>query len=158
MNTARHRARKLLRGDRRGAALAEFVIAIVPILAMMFVFTQLGKLYTTRLVLQHAAACAVRASVVTRDPSITPGARGNGDEIAEAANRALGAWSDAFDGRVTASVRSTANFEDPHGMDSVTLRGTALCRIPLGRLICPGGRKSFTVTAELPHQGARYVL
>jgi hypothetical protein len=143
---------------RRGAVLAEFVIAIVPILAMTFVFTQLGKLYTTRLVLQHAAACAVRASVVIRDQGITPGATGNEREVAEAANRALGPWADTFDGTVSTSITSAATRQDPHGMDSVTLRGTVRCRIPLGRLVCPGGRKTLTVTAELPHQGARYLL
>jgi Flp pilus assembly protein TadG len=138
--------------------LAEFMIAIVPILLMLFVFTQVSKLYTTHLLLQHAANCAARAAVVIHDTSITPGATGDDQEVTTAANVALGPWSSAFEGPVDAVITTSANSGDPHGMDRVTVSGTAVCRVPLGRLICPGNRKTMRVTAELPHQGANYKL
>jgi Flp pilus assembly protein TadG len=138
--------------------LAEFMIAIVPMVMLLFVFTQVSKLYTTHLVLQHAANCAVRASVVIHDSGITPGATGDDQEVTTAANMALGPWSSGFDGPVEAVVSSSAGSGDPYGMDRVTVTGTAVCRVPLGRLICPGSKKTMSVTAELPHQGANYKL
>ncbi len=144
--------------DTRGAVLAEFMIAIVPVLAMLFVFTQVSKLYTTHLLLQHAANCAARAAVVIHEPGITPGATGDSQEVTTAANLALGTWSTAFDGPIDAVITTSASPSDPYGMDRVTVSGVAVCRVPLGRLICPGSRKAMRVTAELPHQGANYKL
>jgi Flp pilus assembly protein TadG len=146
------------RRDARGAVLAEFMIAITPVLMMLFVFTQVSKLYTTHLLLQHAADCAVRATIVIHDPTITPGATGDDQEVTTAANVALGPWSSAFEGPVDAVISTSASPDDPYGMDRVTVTGTAVCRVPLGRLICPGSRKTMRVTAELPHQGANYKL
>src|SRR5436190_22180757 len=44
-----------LRSDKRGAVLAEHVIAIVPILMTFFTFVQLSKVATARLVVKHSA-------------------------------------------------------------------------------------------------------
>src|SRR5947208_5397411 len=87
---------KKLGKDRRGAVLAEFVIAIVPILTMFFTFTQLAHLATARLVLKHGAIVGARAaSVITNGNDNTPD-QNKGDNkgtITEGVRAAMVPWS-----------------------------------------------------------------
>ena len=53
---------------RKGAVLAEFAIAFIPIMAMFLVLCQLSRYYIARLAVLHAAEVSVRACAVIIEP------------------------------------------------------------------------------------------
>lgn len=155
--------RSLLRRRRargRGAALAEFVIAVVPLLATSFAFLQLTKLQTAKLLLGHAAVCAARTAAVSSNVHANnPGARpGEAALPQRAADMALAPWIAArsFDD-VVVDVADASSDADPSGPVTVTVTASVACAVPMmGRVLCRGPRKLLRATATMPHQGARY--
>ncbi len=142
----------------RGAVLVEFVVAIVPLLVAFFCLVQLAKLYSAKIVLDHAAITASRAAIVIlppnpdapRDP-----AKGQRD-VTRAAELAMGPWKTS---RAFTSVSVDARTPtEPYGMTSVRVTATYRCSVPIGGwIVCGlGGTKTMTSEASLPNQGARY--
>ena len=80
-----------LRGDKRGAVLAEFAMAAFPLLLTFFSFAQVAKLYTANLVIRHAAMVGARAAIVTLNKDATnPGNNGPDTDVDNAVGLAMG--------------------------------------------------------------------
>ena len=136
----------------------EFLVAIVPLLVTFFCLVQLAKLYSAKIVLDHAAITASRAAIVILPPSPdAPREAGRGHrDVTRAAELAMGPWktSRAFT-KVNIDARTPG---EPYGMTTVRVTATYRCGVPLGgRIVCGlGGTKTMTSEASLPNQGARY--
>ncbi|MFO0640590.1 MAG: hypothetical protein U0183_15330 [Polyangiaceae bacterium] len=164
-NDIRDSHRTLVR-DQRGAVLAEFVIAVVPLMMTFFGFLQVTKLFTAGLGVRHAAIIAVRAaSVYAAGKDNNPGESGDGKSQAEQAARgALAVWlSDGSISNVNVTLDDRSSRSDPYGPVQVQVTATYNCRVPMmGRVICSGGRKTISTqtmvgfSAQMPHQGAKY--
>ena len=149
---------KGIRRDTRGAVLAEFVIAIVPLLMTFFAFVQLSKVATARLVVKHSAIIGARAaSVITNANDNTPGqaAGQNQGEILAAVNAGLGPWRTKMSS-VTVDVTDASSKADPYGWVTVNVRATYRCTVPMGAIGCLGSTKVLEETYRMPHQGANY--
>lgn len=152
-----------LRGDERGAVLAEFVIAIVPIMTMFFTFVQLGSMATARLVLKHGAVVATRAAaVITNGHQNNPGQEKgvNEEQITQAAEAAMLPWVDkGLLSDVEAKVVSDESSEDdPYGWVTVKVTATYHCNVPMGKVVCGGSDVDWEQQYRMPHQGANYKL
>lgn len=153
-------ARTRRRARQRGAVLAEFMIAVLPLLTTSFAFLQLTKLQTAKLILSHAAVCAARTAAVSSNAHANnPGAR-PGDETMpqRAVNAALAPWiaAGSFDD-VHVELTDNSSALDPSGPVTVTVSAQVGCTVPMmGRVLCKGPRKLLQGTATMPHQGARY--
>lgn len=156
---------------RKGAVLAEFAIAFMPICTMFLCVAEMSRYFIARLAIEHAAEVAVRACAVTLDPMPGNDANLNGtpdQDYKTAADSVLKAnLLFSWDGFVNAN--SELQYTEPEctngggssngGDDTVTLAATFTCKIPVAQnIICAGGQKSWTVTAKFPHQGADYTL
>jgi Flp pilus assembly protein TadG len=153
-NLPRERFRSATRASSRGAAMAEFVVAIVPIMIAFFSFTQLGYVYTAHLAMKHAALVAAREGSLSLEPQHNPGAKGGEGAAIAAANAAIGSLS----GALTLSTRVTGS-GSRNGTVTATVSGTYKCSVPLGsRVVCGfGGVTTFKdYTVSLPLQGAEY--
>ena len=145
---------------RRGAVLAEFAIAFMPICTMFLCVVQLSRYSIARLAVLHAAQVSVRACAVIIDPD--PGhdvqLDGPDSDVQRAATMAMKPFEGS--GEITHTDPTCAHEgEDNGGTDTVTLNAQYECRIPVAkRIVCSGGTKSFTVHAQFPHQGAKYQL
>ncbi|HQY60503.1 MAG: pilus assembly protein [Myxococcales bacterium] len=143
--------------DRRGAALVEFVIAVVPLLTTFFSFVQVAKIYTVNLGVQHAAITAARAAIVMVKKPTNPGEKGSNTDVKQAAGLALSPWiTSGSVSNVSVSVQDGSSMSDVYGPVRVRVQATYSCTVPMGRLICPGSRKILTAEATMPNQGARY--
>lgn len=165
----RRRRENVLRA-RRGAVLAEFAIAFIPICAMFLCVCQLSRYVIARLAIQHAAEVAVRACAVIQSPM--PGhsedVDGKDEDVKTAAALVLkpSLATTPWTGFVTSSGELTyANPTCTHkgeangGEDQVSINATYDCQIPLAkRIVCSSGPKTFTMSASFPHQGAEYHL
>jgi Flp pilus assembly protein TadG len=136
----------------RGAVLAEFVIAILPILVMFFTFAQLAHAYTASLMLRHSAFMGARAAAVILPPN--PGDVGSPEDIDRAVKLSLGNWEESFENLDITKTPAPA----PYELVTVEVRASYKCRVPLGRLAC--GADSLMdlspIVARYPNQGARY--
>ena len=138
--------------------LAEFVIAIVPLLITFFCLVQLAKLSAAKVVLDHAAITAARAAIVVLppNPDASPDPAKGQRDVTRAAELATGPWSTS---RAFANVSVETELpRAPYGMTTARVRATYRCSVPLGgRIVCGlGGTKTMTSEASLPNQGARY--
>lgn len=145
--------------------LAEFVIAVVPLMMTFFGFLQLSKIFAAGLGVRHAAVIAVRAAAVySNRANNNPGQDGDGAQQArQAAGAALAPWiADGSISSVTVDVEDRSTRNDPYGPVQVQVTATYNCRVPMGRVICSGGRSTITTrnmngfSAQMPHQGAKY--
>jgi Flp pilus assembly protein TadG len=138
----------------RGAVLAEFVIAIVPLLTAFFSFLQLGKMYTANIVQKHAAKAAARAATVYCGEN-NPAGEYLDDATRLAAIAAFGkVYGAAFkDIKVTTKMREPS---DPHGLLTTSVTATYDCNIPLGKAICLGGSRTRTEEVTLPCESADF--
>ncbi len=152
--------RSLVR-DERGAALVEFVVAIVPVLLTFFTFVQLSKIATARLVVKHGTIIGARAaSVISNAHDNTPDAKGDGkEEITQAVRSAMGPWirNGSF-GSVNVTVNDQSSRSDPYGWVTVTVRAQYRCRVPMGFIACGGTTKTLEESYRMPHQGALYKM
>jgi hypothetical protein len=151
---------------RKGAVLAEFAIAFMPICAMFLVLCQLSRYYIARLAVMHAAQVAVRACAVIYEPQPGFEKKLDGDpaEVVTAAKTAMAPFNQSNasghevyidDPKCDAEEVGQAN----GGTDKVEIVGHYNCTIPLARgIVCPSGEKTWTVEAQFPHQGADYKL
>ena len=152
---------KKLRTDKRGAVLAEHVIAIVPILMTFFTFVQLSKVATARLVVKHSAIIGARAgAVISNANNNTPDAQGDGKgDIQTAVQQAMGPW--ASKGQITGvnvTVQDQSNRDDYYGWVTVKVTADYRCTVPMGFLACGGMSKKLEETYRMPHQGAIYKM
>jgi Flp pilus assembly protein TadG len=154
---------RTLRKDQRGAVLAEFIVAIVPLLMMFFGFAQLAKLAAGRIVLKHSAIVAARAASVMTNAANNNPCQPNGmneGQILNAATMALGRYWGRNGGfeRMAVTVTDTSSRSDPYNWVSVRVVGVFECDVPMmGRIMCGGA--TTTMRAEvfrMPHQGASY--
>ena len=152
--------KKDLLRDQRGAVLAEFVVAIVPLLTIFFVFVQLSAIAAARLRFKHATVVAARAAAVfSNSGDNCPECQSDGSsDVNAAVQAALGsAGSKMTD--VKAAVNDRSNRSDPYGLVSVEVSGKYQCSVPLGRVICgTKGTVTFTERKSMPHQGAIYKM
>lgn len=148
------------RWGSEGAVVVEFAVVLLPLLITFFSFIQVGKVYTSHLVMKHAAITAARAAaVVTKNGDNNPYATGDEDDVQEAAKRAMGRWAQggAIE-RIKVKIDDQSDESDPYGMVTVSVTADIVCGVPLAsRIVCfPKGRITKTVKASYPHQGAVY--
>jgi len=144
--------------DQRGAVLAEFVVAIVPLLTIFFVFVQLSAIAAARLRFKHAAVVGARAAAVFSNAgdNCPECEGGGGDDVNQAVRAALGSTAPKFTG-LAADVTDRSSRRDPYGLVTVQVTGRYQCSVPLGRVICGiNGSVPFTERKSMPHQGALY--
>lgn len=150
---------RALRRDKKGAVMAEFVIAIVPLFITFFSFVQLAKIATARLVVKHGTIIGARAaSVISNAHDNTPDAKDDGQADVKASVKAgMRPWT--TDGSITSvdvTVDDQSSRSNPYGWVTVTVKATYKCRVPLGVFACGGSTKTLEETYRMPHQGARY--
>lgn len=145
---------------RRGAVLAEFAIAFMPICAMFLCVCQLSRYSIARLAVLHAAQVSVRACavIIQPDPGHSTTIDGPDTDVQRAAKVAMTPFEGS--GEITHDDPTCKHDgEDNGGTDTVTMTGHYDCKIPLARgIVCSSGAKTFTVHAQFPHQGAKYKL
>ena len=151
----------MIRGwrDDRGAVLAEFVITIVPVLAMTFGWMQLAWIYTANLLVQHSATACARAAAVVDEKPFNPGENGSVAEIQVAAEHAAEVQGgNKIFSSVMCTYSNSATEQDPFGTVHATVTAQFDCRVPMGRfIVCgPASTKTLVKSADLPFQGARY--
>jgi hypothetical protein len=145
---------------RRGAVLAEFAIAFMPICTMFLCVCQLSRYSIARLAVLHAAQVSVRACAVIQKPN--PGHSksidGPDTDVQRAAQVAMKPFEGS--GEIKHDDPTCTHDGEPNGgTDTVTMTGTYTCMIPVAkRIICSSGPKTISVTAQYPHQGADYHL
>lgn len=146
-------------GDKRGAVLAEFVVALVPLLATFFVFLQLSAMAVAKLKFKHGTVVAARAAAVFSNVNGNcPECTGDGKAQIEGAARAgVGNNSGINITRVDVTDRSTKDNSQngQYGAVTVKVTGRYTCGVPMGNLICLGMRP-WEETKTMPRQGARY--
>jgi hypothetical protein len=152
---------KRLSRDTKGAVLAEFCIAIVPVLTMFFSFVQLSRVATARLVVKHSAIIGARAaSVITNGANNNPGqSKGANDgEVTNGVKAALGPWWTKSGGitAVDVTVKDSSSRGDPYNWVEVKVSATYACKVPMGFIACGGPTKRIEETYRMPHQGALY--
>lgn len=144
---------KRLSTDVRGAVLAEFVIAIMPMLIALFVFMQLGQIYTASLMTRHAANMGARAAAVVLPPN--PGNVGTPEDVDHAVTIAYGPFAKTFARIEVIKTPAPAPFE----LVTVEVRARVRCGVPLGsRVVCgaDGLLDIPSTVARFPNQGASY--
>lgn len=154
------RSLKDLHSDKRGAALVEFLVALMPLMITFSSFVQLQQMATARLVLKHSTVVGARAaSVISNKNKNTPEQKQGDNQAAieEAVKKALGPWTQTMTTTVTVQDDSSCN--DPYGMVTVRVQAQYKCQVPFGgRIVCGlGGQHNFTnIKYAMPHEGARY--
>lgn len=153
-------SRKGLLKDTRGAALAEFVIAVVPLMTAFFCFFQLSVLGIVRLIVQHSAIIGARsASVISNEHQNTSDEPtdddGNKNQIRLAVWWSFGFWYDKFE-KIDVEVEDRSSCDDPFGPVTVRVSTAYRCEVPLGKLICQGDLSRIKYAATMPHQGSLY--
>jgi TadE-like protein len=171
----RFTASKLLRGkrrrlfaDRRGAAMVEFALAILPVLLTFFGFLQWAAIAYTHLILKHAAFVAARCEAVRNtgmtDASTVATSSGQPptDDCAYTDNK--GPYYYLFKdvpgayGHLSL-VTGTTLATDPTTQlpDIVQVNLDYQCTIPLGnQMVCGGSHIQMAEQAKFPNQGAGY--
>lgn len=157
----RRPSRAHLLHDRRGAVLAEFVVALVPMLMAFFGFFQVAMMITAKMLVRHSAIIGARAASVVEgggdsNPTADGAPQGTRDDINAAVTQALGRWG--TNGMLTAGAPDVSDTGGPNGTVTVRVKATFQCNTPLGgRLVCGGGKTlSITDEASMPKQGADY--
>lgn len=139
--------------DKRGAVLAEFVVALAPMLTAFFVFLQIGQVYLASLMTRHAANMGARAAAVVLPPN--PGNVGSPEDVDVAVHRAYGPWDKHFPRVVVEKTPAPAPFE----LVTVEVRAQYKCGVPLGaRIVCGADAlmEMPAVVSRFPNQGAQY--
>lgn len=150
---------------RRGAVLAEFAIAFMPICTMFLCLVQQSRYSIARLAALHAAEVSVRACAVIMQPNPGHDSNLNGPDtdVDRAATIAMGPFEGsgeiAHDKPVTCTPGTAGSTPENGVTDEVSLTMTYTCKVPVAqKIICPSGSLRNTFHAQFPHQGARYVL
>jgi hypothetical protein len=151
------------RRDTRGAVLAEFCIALVPLLTTFFSFVQLSKVATARLVVKHSAIVGARAAAVMtngadNNPGMKPGT--NEADITNGVKAALGPWwsKGGAISSVAVQINDSSSRRDPYDWVEVKVAAVYECNVPMGFIACGGKTKRLQETYRMPHQGALYKM
>ncbi len=145
----------------RGAVLVEFAIAFMPLMITFSSFVQLQQMATARIVVKHSAIVGARAAaVISNRARNTPDQADadNEDEVKKSVESALGPWKRTMR-NINVKVDDTSTCADPYGMVSVTVTADYECSVPFSNLFMCGVGKTHSfkpMTAQFPHQGARY--
>jgi Flp pilus assembly protein TadG len=144
--------------------LAEFAMALTPLLATFFGLLQIMHAYQAKLVINHGAVTGARAAIVMSDennnmPDSQSKSAGKA-EIKATVALAMQAWID--EGalkKVKVDVKDDSA-DDPSGPVTVKVTADYMCGVPLGSsLVCGLDRKiQYTTQVTFPHQGAEYKL
>lgn len=143
---------------RRGAVLAEFVVAIVPLLTVFFVFVQISAIAAARIRFKHAAVIGARCAAVSSNKNHTcPECKDDGEAEVNASVRAgLGSSATTYS-NISTTIDDRSSERDPYGLVTVTATASYQCGVPLGRIICGADSAvPFTEKKSMPHQGATY--
>lgn len=145
------------RMNDKGAVLAEFAIAFMPICTLFLVLMQFGRYQVARVASHHAASVAARACAVIKEPN-PGGADINGPE--SDVEKAVKIAMKTFEGSEIHTASVTCDHSgDEYGMDTATVEVEYTCQVPVARqIICPSGSITLTQKAKMGHQGARYKL
>lgn len=147
--------------SKKGAVLAEFAIAFMPVCTLFLVLMEVTRYSMARMAMEHAAGVSVRACSVIQTPQNQGTANLDGDpgkDMQTAAEAALEPW------KKTKTLTSiTATCDPPGGRnstDTATVEADYHCDIPVaGKIVCGfGGKKKMTLSARMAHQGADYVV
>ena len=149
--------------NKRGAVLAEFAFAFMPVCTMFLFVVQFSRFEMCRLASYHAANVAARACSVINvgGDEINPGGdKMNGPE--GDANKAAKLVLKPFLGKelsLDSDVKCEPSGGGPNDTDSVEVKATYTSDIPVAKkLMCPNGDHKWSVKAKMAHQGASYVL
>jgi len=133
---------------------------------MFLCLVQISRYSIARLTVLHAAQVSVRACAVITDPD--PGhdvqLDGPDEDVQRAATIAMAPFEGSgeithTDPKCQHDGSRDGTTHGNGGTDTVTMKGTYTCMIPVAkRIICSSGPKTFSVTAQFPHQGAKYKL
>lgn len=152
---------KRLKEDSRGAVLAEFCIALVPLLTMFFSFVQLSRISAARLVVKHSAIVGARAAAVVSNANNNNPGNGSGSnavDVENAVKAAMGPWWNKSGGvtKVDVEIKDTSTRDDPYNWVEVKVTATYACNVPMGSIACGGKTKQLVERFRMPHQGASY--
>lgn len=170
------RVRALI-GDRKGAALPEFAVAIFPLLWLFFVFVQVATMFTAHLVLHHSAWVAARCGIVQKggylpgDYVSNPDGKqatdnGKAEDVCQKAAidaTGIGFWHNMlWNITVKYELKNNAGGKHNEGYGDLVTTVTAdyQCHGPVlsNRAVCGNGMKSLKISVTLPHEGAHYTL
>ena len=158
MTRQKVRKRRWTRGTR-GAVLAEFILAFVPIMTIYLTMLELAHFFVIREVVVHAANATARACAVVGPVNDAPAGK-NGDiaDAKKAGEWALKPWMASGNNVTNIKVECIqAAAADPYGQDNGHITADYKCSVPIAKLIaCAGGPKKIDVTSSFPHQGAKY--
>jgi len=145
--------------NTKGAVMAEFVIAIVPVFTTFFSFVQLSKVATARLVVKHSAIVGARAAAVMSNAhdNLPDQAAGGGD-VSGAVKASMAPWYGGSLTGVSVNVNDQSSRSDPYGWVEVKVTATYACKVPIGFIACGGRSKQLVETYKMPHQGAIYKM
>jgi uncharacterized membrane protein YgcG len=151
---------KRLIADKKGAVLAEFVVAIFPLLTIFFVFVQYSMLATSALIVKHSAVIGARAAAVfaNEKQNVPEQCSDNGlAKVDDAVRAAIGPWQNRISTTTTVRDQSSRSEDGVYDLVTVTVTARVRCTVPLGKFICGlGGSHEIIDIKSMPHQGARY--
>ncbi len=152
---------KAFHQDKRGAVLAEFLIALMPLMITFSSFVQLTQIATARLVLKHTTVVAARAAaVMSNGNNNTPGMKNadkNEGELLMAVKAGLGPWDSTMENLSVKVDSDQSSGSDVYGMITVRVQADYHCAVPFGGfIVCRGRTRPMNLTASFPHQGACY--
>jgi len=150
---------------RRGAVIAEFAIAFMPICTMFLCLVQLSRYSLARLAVLHAAQVSVRACavIVAPDPGHDNQLDGPDTDVELAATNAMKPFEGSGEIKHDPPVCTHDGADDATNngngdTDTVTMTGHYTCNVPVAKhIVCPSGTKTITTIAQFPHQGAKYI-
>jgi hypothetical protein len=170
---------RALVGDKKGAALPEFAVAIFPLIWLFFISVEVAGMFSAQLVLHHAAWAAARCGIVQKGSNL-PGDyvknknksddNGNAESVCQKAAidaTGIGFWHQSlWDITVTfaftpgAGGDSAAGHEGQYSDLTTTVNANYKCIGPKlsSVAICNSGKKPLQMILKLPHEGAVYTL
>lgn len=151
---------KRSRLGNRGAVLAEFAMAFMPIATMFLCVMQFSRWQVARIATYHAASVSARACAVIVSPN--PGGEainGPDTDVEKAAEMAMATFGGKSGTEIKLEKAECQHSGDEYGMDTATVTVTYTCTVPVAKaFVCPGGNRQIVSTAQMGHQGAKYVI
>lgn len=147
-----------LHTNRRGAAMVELLVILVPLMTLFLSMLELTRLAIAHLLLERAAGMAVRACAVMKDQPKNCEWDPDADALIQrAATEAIRPWTEAS----LALDSVQCQTKKPSGEDSVQVRAQFRCIVPIARdILCNAEQgapsRAVTARASYAHQGANY--